>query len=161
MNAEFQNLINDAEDHYLASENLYQFKQQLSTLSQRLETYELLRDRELEVFQAVADQLQSTFPNLDAQRLNRALEDGLAILRYGAMAMLLNSPTYFQRSLLDCLPERVMAYELEAVEQQLLQFLQVQLSKRIAVAQMSCIQPYLEQVARSLTLGRITELAVA
>jgi hypothetical protein len=89
------------------------------------------------------------------------LEDGLAILRYGAMAMLLNSPVYFQRGLLDCLPERVMAYELEAVEQQLLQFLQVQLSKRIAVAQMSCIQPYFEQVQRALTMGRITELAVA
>jgi hypothetical protein len=29
------------------------------------------------------------------------------------------------------------------------------------VAQMSCIHPYLEQVQRALTMGRMTELAVA
>jgi hypothetical protein len=150
MNQEFQALINAAEDHYLPSQELYPLKQQVDTLGQRLEAYELLRDREVEVFQAVADQLQSAFPNLDERRLNRALEDGLAMLRYAAMAMLQQNPEYLQRRWLEDLGDRVQAYELVAVELAMLQLIQTHLSKRIAVVPMSLIQPYLDQVQRRL-----------
>jgi Phycobilisome protein len=161
MNQEFQALINAAEDHYLPSQELYQLKQQVDTLGQRLEAYELLHDREVEVFQAVADQLQSAFPNLDEVRLNRALEDGLAMLRYAAMAMLQQNPEYLQRRWLEDLGDRVQAYELVAVEQEMLQLIQTHLSKRIAVVPMSLIQPYLDQVQRQLAMVSAPAMAMA
>jgi hypothetical protein len=150
MNTELSQVINDAEDHYLQSQELNHLNQQIESLAQRLEVYELLRDFELEVFQEVADDLQSAFPRLDAQLLNRVLEDGLAILRYGAMAMLQGNPQYLQRQLLEWLPSRVQAYDLEAVETRMLQLLQTHLSKRILPSQIALIQFYLDRVHSAL-----------
>jgi hypothetical protein len=150
MNTELKALINDAEDHYLQAPALSQFNRQLSSLTERLEAYELLRDCEAEVFQDIADDLQSAFPRLDSQLLMRALEDGLSVLRYGAMAMLQGDPKYLQRQLLEWLPSRVQAYELELVEDRMLRLLQVHLSKRIASYQIGLIQPYLDQVHHAL-----------
>ncbi|MBE9029992.1 phycobilisome protein [filamentous cyanobacterium LEGE 11480] len=150
MNSEFQALINDAEDHYLQSQELRQLKQQLESLPARLAAYEVLRDRELEVFQAVADELQAEFANLPTSLINRALENGLAILRCGAMAMLQNNPEHVQKRLLDWLPEQVKAYDLVAVEDQMLQLLQAQLTKRIESVHVAQIQPYIEQVRLAL-----------
>jgi hypothetical protein len=151
MHTELKGLIHDAEDHYLQSQELHYFDQQVDSLAQRLEAYELLRDFELEVFQNVADQLQSDFARLEADLFTRSLEDGLAILRYSAMAMLQDNPQYLQRQLLEWLPSRVRAYELADVEKRLLQLLQTQLGKCIPAAKLALIQPYLVQVHRVLS----------
>jgi hypothetical protein len=151
MNTALKGLIQDAEDHYLQTQELHYLDQQLDSLGQRLEAYELLRDAELEVFQNVADQLQSDFAQLDAQLFTRALEDGLAILRYSAMAMLQENPQYLQRQLLEWLPSRAQAYELADVEKRLLQLLQTQLGKCIPAAKLALLQPYLVQAHRALS----------
>jgi hypothetical protein len=150
MSTKLKGLIQNAEDHYLQAPELQDFEQQVSSLAQRLEAYEILRDFELEVFQNVADQLQSDFARLEADLFTRALEDGLAILRYSAMAMLQDNPQYLQRQLLAWLPSRAQAYELVDVEKRLLQLLQTQLGKCIPAAKLALIQPYLVQVHRSL-----------
>jgi hypothetical protein len=150
INTELRSLVIDAEDSYLQETELQRMKRQLSGLRQRLEVYEVLRDFELEVFQAVADDLQSAYAGLDNQQTNRLLEDGLAILRYGAMAMLQDNPDFFQRQVLDCLPDRANAYGIEAALLEMLRLMLLHLNKRIPGTQVEVFQPYLEQVQRTI-----------
>ncbi|MFM2429733.1 MAG: hypothetical protein RLZZ511_946 [Cyanobacteriota bacterium] len=161
MNSEFRSIVQTAEDHYLNADELAQFRLQLVNVPQRLETYELLRERELEVFQAVADQLQAAFPRLDEALLNRALQYGIAILRYGAMAMLMGDDQYFQQRLLSWIPRQVRAYDLVAVEDQLLDLLNLHLSKRITPSQLSLMLPYFDQAKLSFLVPSIETPASA
>jgi hypothetical protein len=150
MNPEFQALINDAEDHYLQSAEVLKIRQHFATLPDRIATYEVLRDREEEVFQAVADELQANFASLPTASLNRVLESGLALMRYGAMAMVLGNPAYLQQRLLESLPAQLAAYELEPAATQMLQLLQTHLSRRIESPQVALIKPYIEQAKQAI-----------
>jgi hypothetical protein len=161
LNTELRSLVIDAEDSYLQSSEIQRMKRQLSGLRQRLEVYEVLREFELEVFQAVADDLQSAYAGLDNQQTNRLLEDGIAILRYGAMAMLQDNPDYFQRQVLDCLPERANAYEIEAATLEMLRLILLHLNKRIPGTQVEVFQPYLEQAQRTIVAAQSSRQLVA
>ncbi len=150
MNSEFETLIYDAEDHYLQSQDLNQFKQHLDTLAQRLETYELLRDQEIAIFQPIADQLEATFPAEDPQNLTRALKHGLSVLRYCTMAMLLANQEYLQRRLLEWLPGQVQAHQLESVESYMFQAIREQLLELLTTRQITFFHPYLDQAQQTL-----------
>jgi Phycobilisome protein len=160
MNPEFQALINDAEDHYLQSSDVLKIRQHLATLPDRIAAYEVLRDREEEVFQAVADELQTSFASLPTALFNRVLENGLALLRYGAMAMVLDNPTYLQQRLLESMPDQLAAYELAPVATQMLQLLQSHLSRRIEAPQVALIKPYIEQAQNAINKRSERSLAL-
>ena len=146
MHADFESVIYKAETNYLQLPEVQAFKDCLVSLSERLVVYECLRDRELEIFQPVAEQLIETLPGEKLEDLEMALKHWLSILRYCAMAMLMNNPEFLQHRLLEWLAPVINAHNLTTIEQTLYQCLLSQLKTVLSKQQLSLLQPFLAQV---------------
>lgn len=158
MNETIQSLLYDADERYLKAGDIVAFKNYTSSLSQRLETYELLRDKEIVIFQPIANQLLNSFPD-QQQDLERSLKNWLAVLRYCAMAMLLNNPEFLERRLLEWLTDIVQVHQIQAIDTALYTALQKQLSQILADKQYSLLQPFLTQAAaRLLATNNLVQL---
>ncbi|MGF1604642.1 MAG: phycobilisome protein [Thermosynechococcaceae cyanobacterium] len=156
MHSDFERFLLDAEDHFLQGSEIADFKQHVTSLAQRLQTYELLRDQELKIWQPIADQLAQSGEN--SQKQEKALQHWIAALRYGAMAMLLNNPEFLQHRLLEWLTDIVQAHQLVELEHQLSQLLEASLKDILSAQQWALMQPYLIQTQQIL-VG--TELVTA
>ena len=151
MQPQIKTLLYEAEEHYLKPEEIEVFKHCTSSLRERLETYELLRDQEIAVFQPIADQLVSAFPQEKQQTLERSLKHWLSILRYCSMGMLVNDPEFLQRRLLEWLTDLVQAHQTLAIEMALYKLLQTQLQETLSPQQWALVQPFLNQVKDALS----------
>lgn len=156
MHTELKALLYKAEDHYLSKSEIGTFLMEVQSLEARLEAYELLRDREIEIFQPVADQLIQRFPGEDEQVLERSLKQWLSVMRYSAIAMLLNNPTFLQHRLLEWLTPIIEAHQSQTIEQELARILTNQLKKELSEANMVLLQPYLEQSKATLLTQKVT-----
>jgi hypothetical protein len=150
MHPDLRDLLYDAETAYLQAEDMTRFKTVMASLKERLEVYEYLRDREIELFQPIADELLATFPDENPKMLERSLKHWLAIMRYCAMAMLLNNPEYLQHRLLEWLTDVVQAYQMEAIETHLCKSLKTSLQKGLSKPQFALVQPFIEQAKTTL-----------
>ncbi|NJL51686.1 MAG: phycobilisome protein [Hydrococcus sp. SU_1_0] len=145
MITEIDSLIYQAEAEYLAQKDLGLFKTQVLYLEERLKIYEQIRDQEAEIFQHVANQITTGFPDESEAKVSRAIKHWLMILRYCAMAMLSNDSKYLEDRILTWLPEQIVAHQLQNLEQTLYGYLQKCLKKDLGNEQYSILQPYLEQ----------------
>jgi Phycobilisome protein len=150
MHPDLQTLLYKAEAQYLEATEIKLFRHHIGSLSERLATYEILRNQELAIFQAIADQLQTTFPQESPQLLEKCLKQWIAILRYAAMAMLLNNPEFLQWRILEWLTDSVQAHQVQSIEAKLCQLLQVQLKNRLSTEQQGLIQPLIDQAQTNL-----------
>ncbi len=150
MNPDIETFLYAAEDHFLQPQELEGFQETVATLAQRLEVYEALRDQEIDIFQPIANQLEESFPNESQHLLERALTRWLSVLRYSAMAMLMNNPEYLQRRLLEWLTDIVQVHSMEDVENKLSQLLKARLAEMLSEEQIALIQPFLEQAESTL-----------
>lgn len=151
MNVTIQSLLYDADERYLKSGEIDTFKSYTTSLSQRLETYELLRDKEIAIFQPIANQLLASFPD-QQQDLERSLKNWLAVLRYCAIAMLQNNSEFLERRLLEWLTDIVRVHQTQAIDTALYQGLQKQIPQILSNKQYSLLQPFLAQAAASLLI---------
>lgn len=154
MNANLQSLLYDADERYLKSGEIDTFKSYTTSLSQRLETYELLRDKEITIFQPIANGLLATFPDQQPD-LERSLKNWLAILRYCALAMLQNNSEFLERRLLEWLTDIVQVHQTQAIDSAIYKGLQKQLPQILSDKQYSLLQPFLAQATARL----VTDLA--
>lgn len=150
MDSDIQALLYQAEDHYLQSQEIVAFKQNIASLKKRSETYKYLRDQEIDIFQPVADRLSDEFPELEEALLAKALKHWLSVLRYAAMAMLLNNPEYLQHRLLEWLTPQVQTHQLIEVEIKLYEFLESRLQELLVKEQLALIKPFLTQTKTTL-----------
>lgn len=159
MYTEIKTLLYEAEACYLKQEEIETFKHYASSLRERLETYELLRDQEVAIFQPVADQLLEAFPQQKQETLERSLKHWLSVLRYCAMAMLLNNQEFLQRRLLEWLTDIVQAHQTQVVELSLYELLQIRLKEFFSDQQLDLVQPFLAQAEGILlNTGDLAEL---
>lgn len=150
MYPELQALIHEAEFQYLQAEDLGQLSDHVSSLQDRLATYKIIRDQEIEMFQTVADKLLEIFPQQNPQQIETAIKHWLLVIRYCAMAMLLNNPEFLERRLLEWFTDIVKAHEVENIENSLYSILQAQLLENLSETQIDCLQPFLEQARNAL-----------
>ncbi len=149
MQSDFEDLLRAAEDHYLQNTDINSFKQQVDALQDRLALYEVLRDQELTIFQAVADQLQKeTFSNPQAD-LDKVLTHWISMLRYSAMAMLRNQPEILEHQL-GWLADVVGDDAFSALNQKLSEQLHQALDSVLTEDQMTLIQSFLQQADTAL-----------
>jgi hypothetical protein len=160
MHPELEAFFLQAEDSYLQNIETSALKQQVAAIGKRLETYRDLRDREVLIFQPVADRLLEVFPHENPQNIERALKHWLSVMRYCAMAMMLNNSEYLNRRLLEWLTEIVKVYQMEAIEQRLCEFLLTSLIEELSAEQLALIQPFLLQAHKTL-LGDTSATAKA
>lgn len=145
MQKDFERLFHRAEDHYLHPLEMTAFRKHLGLLDRRLSTYRYLRDNEGMIFQSVADQLESEFPEVPTAQLEKALLHWISILRYGSMAMLLNNPEYLQYRMLEWVSDVVSAYELQDLETRLADILKQNLQASLSAEDFHLLEPFLTQ----------------
>jgi hypothetical protein len=147
---ELRTLLYDAAGKYLQAAELDRLRVVASSLQARLETYQALRDREITLFQPIADKLLEAFPSENPKLLERALKHWLAVMRYCAMAMLLDNPDFLEHRLLEWLTDIVKTHQMEAIESSLYELLQANLNHELSEPQMALVQPFLEQTRATL-----------
>jgi hypothetical protein len=145
MITEIDSLIYQAEDQYLTQKDLGLFKTQVLYLEERLKIYEQIRDQEGEIFQLIATQILTSFPDEPEANVKRALKHWIMLLRYCAMAMVSNDPKYLEQRILEWLPEQIAAHQMQGLEQNLYGYLNKRLKKSLENDHYSILQPYLEQ----------------
>lgn len=158
MQPELEAFLYEAEEKYLTPEEIQNFKKNISLFKQRLATYENLREQEIKIFQPVADELLAKFPEENQKIIEKSIKHWLSVMRYGAMAMLLNNPEYFQRRLLEWLTPTIKAHQLETVEKKLYELLEKQLKQALPEDQLALMQPFLEQAQTNLLEDNLSEV---
>lgn len=136
--------------HYLSNAEMTEFKKHIDSLRERLEVYECLREQELTIFQLIADQIEEIFIDTEPRVLTRCLKHWISILRYCAMAMLLNNPEYLQHRLLEWLTDIVQAHDTNKIDQEICQLLQVQLAEMFSDAKLALINAFIEQTKATI-----------
>jgi hypothetical protein len=157
MHSDLEIVARKAEFDYLQQPELDAFKDCVNSLQQRLAIYECLRDKEVEIFQPIAEQLVEAFPDQNQKTLERALKHWLSILRYSAMAMLLNNSEFLQHRLLEWLAPTVQAHQLGSIESTLYELLLGNLQQFLSKPQLTLLQPFLEQAKANIVNDRAFE----
>ena len=139
-----------AEEQFLQPNELELIKKHAQSMPQRLATYESLRDREIEIFQPVADQLVQAFPAQDTEVLEQALSHWLLILRYCGMAMLSNNPDLLQQQLAFWFRGLVQLPTMHEVEHKLYQLLQSRLKEVLSAEAQQLLLPFFQQIESTL-----------
>jgi hypothetical protein len=161
MPSNFEDFLQAAEDHYLQPTEINNFKQQVNALQDRLALYELLREQELAIFQTVVDQLQKQRFSNTAAELEKVLTHWIAVLRYSAMAMLLNQPELLESQLLGWLVDILHRDEFASLNRRISDFLQQSLASVLDAEQIALIAPLLQKANTALVSeDRSRELAV-
>lgn len=150
MYPELETFARLAEERFLKPDELDLFKRHAASMAHRIDTYETLRDREIEIFQPIADQLLQAFPAQQQEILEQALSHWLLILRYSAMAMLSNSSDLLQQQLVYWFRGLVQLPTMQDVERKLYHLLQSRLQEILSPEGQQLMQPFMQQIESTL-----------
>lgn len=150
MHPQIETIFDEAEQRYLKTEELSLINQYVDSLPVRLDTYQTLRDRELEIMQQVADQLEAAMPQEAVERLEQSLKHALSMLRYAAMGMLLNDESFVQERLLDWLTKTISIHDTQAIDATLFRLLDQRLKQTLTPIQLDLISPQIAKVQSAL-----------
>lgn len=145
MHPQIEALFDEAENRYLNSEELGVINHYVDSLPTRIDAYRTLRDRELEVMQWVADQLQAELPQVPIANLERSIKNALLLLRYCAMGMLLQDHNFVQDRLLNWLMKTVSAYDTAAIDAVLYRLLNQHLAATLSSEHMELLGPFITE----------------
>lgn len=154
MHPQIESLFDDADTHYLKPNELSFIHQFVSSLPNRVDTYRALRDRELEVMQWVADQLQAELPTEPVEHLERSIKTALLILRTCAMGMLLDDDTFVADRLLGWLTGILKAYDTRAIDRILHRLLNQKLTGTLTPKQLELLTPQISRAQAILLEDR-------
>jgi len=136
-----QDLINQAQDRYLAIDELGLMESYISSLPDRLKLYKQLRDREIDLLQAVADQVSVELPNVTDAELEAGIKNLILVLRYCSMSMLLNDESFLKERLLNWLEGIMSMRDMRRLNETLYKLLNQGLRQQFSPAQLTLIQP--------------------
>ena len=136
-----QELINQAQDRYLASNELSLMEGYVSSLPDRLKLYKLVRDREIDILQTVADQVPTELPNVTDEELEVGIKNLILVLRYCSMAMLLNDENFLKQRLLNWLEGIMSMRDMRRLNETLYKLLNQGLRQQFSPTQLVLIQP--------------------
>ena len=144
MNAKLEALFNQPERRYLSTAELNQLSQYANSLPERLKVYRQLRDQEIAIMQPVADALETQLPQAPIETIEQCIKRALMVLRYCAMAMLLDDAALVEQRLQGWRPLRADVYNTQAVDQVLYPLLNQRLTEVFAPPQIHLLRPALE-----------------
>ncbi|MGR3279754.1 hypothetical protein ACSYAD_32365 [Acaryochloris marina NIES-2412] len=159
MQSNFEDYLRAAEDHYLQTPEMNGFKQQVVALQDRLDLYETLRDQELVIFQAIADQLNNeTFSNSQSAQ-EKVLIHWISVLRYSAMAMLTDRAETLTIQL-NWLGDVIGGSEFATLNQKISELVHLCLNSVLTPDQLTLLEPFLQQADGILVGQDSPELAL-
>ena len=136
-----QELIDQAQDRYLASDELGLMEAYIVSLPDRLKLYKLIRDREIDILQSVADQVPSELPTVTNEELETGIKNLILVLRYCSMAMLLNDENFLKERLLSWLEGIMSMRDMRRLNEILYKLLNQELRQQFSPNQLPLIQP--------------------
>lgn len=143
MHPQLEAIFDDAESRYLKPDELQLLSQYVDSLPIRLNAYRTLRDRELEIMQPVADQLQAQLPTERIENLERALKNAMLTLRYCAMGLLLNDPSFARDRLVSWLGGTMRLHNIQSINTVLYRLVHQYLSQVLSPQELNLLTPYL------------------
>jgi hypothetical protein len=150
MYPQLKNLLHQAEDRYLEQQEIQHFQYHTASLAQRLEIYELVREQEVAIFQPVANQLLEVFSQQDGKVLEQAVKNWLSVMRYCAMAMLLNNREFLQQRSLEWMTDIAQARQTQDIDRKISEWLQIELHQVLSSKQMTLLQPFFQQASDAI-----------
>jgi hypothetical protein len=141
MSNQIQDLIAQATERYLSTEEIGLLQAYVTSLPERLALYKCLRDRELDILQAVADRTLEEMPKADSAEVELGIKNLVLVMRYCAMSMLLNDENFLKQRLLGWLEQIMSAYDLRRLNEILYKSLNQVLRKELADNQLALVQP--------------------
>lgn len=138
-----QELINQAQDRYLATDELGLMEGYVTSLPERLKLYKVIRDREIEFLQTVADQVASELPSVTDEDLEVGVKNLILVLRYCSMAMLLGDENFLKERLLSWLEGIMSMRDMRRLNETLYKLLNQVLRQNISPSQLALIQPFI------------------
>jgi len=141
MTPKIQELISQAQDRYLASDELGLMESYVSSLPDRLKLYKQIRDREINILQAVADQVQTELPSVTDEEFETGIKNLILVMRYSSMAMLLNDENFLKQRLLNWLEGIMSMRDMRRLNETLYKLLNQGLRQQLNPAQLALIQP--------------------
>ncbi|WP_019502318.1 hypothetical protein [Pseudanabaena sp. PCC 6802] len=141
MNNEIEELIERAQDRYLAAEELDTLEAYVQSLPERINLYKLLRDREVDIMQAVADRTEGELPKVAEEDLERGIKNLILVVRYCAMGMLLNDEEFIKVRLLKWLEQIVSQFDMRSLNETLYKSLNQVLKEELSNEQLGLMQP--------------------
>jgi hypothetical protein len=130
MMPKIQELINQAQDRYLATDELGLMESYISSLPERLKLYKLIRDREIDLL-----------PNVTDADLETGIKNLILVLRYSSMAMLLNDENFLKQRLLNWLEGIMSMRDMRRLNETLYKLLNQGLRQQFSPPQLALIQP--------------------
>jgi hypothetical protein len=127
MDAKIKDLIEQAQD--------------VKSLPERLTLYKLLRDREIEILQKVADRAEIELNKTDTADIESGIKNLILVMRYCAMGMLLNDENFLKQRLLRWLEQIMALKEMRQINDVLYKLLNQILRQELSTHQLSLIQP--------------------
>ncbi len=152
MHPAIEALFDEAENRYLEPDELSVLNTYVESLPERLNAYRCLRDQEISIMQHVADQLESRCPNESQQTLERCLKNALLVMRYSAMAMLLNDSAFLTQRLVAWLEETNAVYQTQTTDTALYQLLNHRLGEVLTQAQLTLLRPHLTIAEKAVVM---------
>jgi len=141
MDAKIKDLIEQAQDRYLKSDELDLLDGYVKSLPERLTLYKLLRDREIEILQKVADRAEIELNKTDTADIESGIKNLILVMRYCAMGMLLNDENFLKQRLLRWLEQIMALKEMRQINDVLYKLLNQILRQELSTHQLSLIQP--------------------
>lgn len=146
MNPKLEKFLYLAEEQYLQSGELEEYQHFLQQLTKKVEVYELLREQEVFLFKILADELQEQYPDERTQVLSEAISQWSLVLKYCAMAMILDNPHYLAARIDGWLRELMQLRSIPKIDEILYSTLVEILPEVLLDEQIALIQPYVDQV---------------
>lgn len=161
MHSPLDGIFDEAEHRYLNPEELQTIGHYVASLAERMSAYRALRDRELEIIQQVADQLQLDMPSIETAVLERAIKNGMLTLRHCGMAMLLDDSNFVQTRLLNWLKDSIELHQTQGVDAAFFQLIKQQLRLSLNAQQVALLDPFFNLVEAVMPAQEEEMLTVA
>lgn len=150
MYTELRELLYDAEDHYLQSGEIEKLRENVGSLKEKLAIYKNLRNQEIDVFQAIANELEKKLSPTEIEQLPELIVHWATILRYVAMGMLLNSNEFIHRRILEWINPVIQAHNRVSLDNQVYKLLCLSLKDKLEAKQWQTLQPFLLEVEQTI-----------
>lgn len=151
MNPLLETLFSEPEKAYLRPDEITTMSQFVSSLPERINLYRSLRNEELSLMQPIANALTERFAQVPEVRLRRSVQNGILVLRYAAMAMLVGDASFVTKRLYPWLPEIAAAYGTHDIDLALYEMLKRSITERFTPLKAMLLMPGIETAQELLT----------
>lgn len=150
LNHTIERSVLDADGRYLDTQELYPLEQYLKSYSQRIETYELLREKSDALILQSLRKLAQVYPELIQKHGKRCKYDMSEVLRYAALSVLRDDELFFKEAMVSWLDTILVAHHKHEQCIKAYQYLEDAIATMLPPTDATLVRPYIEIVLMTL-----------